>query len=80
MCIRDSNKYMSLLAVALKPQGVLVGLFQPEFVATKDDTKAMQGAAAVEPEVAKLIKAIAAMSPATDGRIVNFSTGKLDPY
>ncbi len=74
------NKYMSLLAVALKPSGVLVGLFQPEFVATKDDTKAMQGAAAVEPEVAKLIKAIAAMSPATDGRIVNFSTGKLDPY
>ena len=74
------NKYMSLLAVALKPQGVLVGLFQPEFVATKDDTKAMQGAAAVEPEVAKLIKTIADMSPATDGKIVNFSTGKLDPY
>jgi NAD(P)-dependent dehydrogenase (short-subunit alcohol dehydrogenase family) len=74
------NKYMSLLAVALKPQGVLVGLFQPEFVATKDDTKAMQGASAVEPEVAKLIKSIAALSPATDGKIVNFSTGRIDPY
>ena len=74
------NKYMSLLAVALKPQGVLVGLFQPEFVATKDDTQAMQGASAVGPEVAKLIKSIAALSPATDGRIVNFSTGKIDPY
>jgi NAD(P)-dependent dehydrogenase (short-subunit alcohol dehydrogenase family) len=74
------NKYMSLLAVALKPQGVLVGLFQPEFVATKDDTQAMQGASAVEPEVAKLIKSIAALSPATDGKIVNFSTGKIDPY
>ncbi len=74
------NKYMSLLAVALKPQGVLVGLFQPEFVATKDDTKAMQGASPVEPEVAKLIKTIADMSPATDGKIVNFSTGKVDPY
>jgi len=74
------NKYMTLLAVALKPQGVLVGLFQPEFVATKDDTKAMQGATPVEPEVAKLIKTIADMSPATDGKIVNFSTGKIDPY
>ena len=74
------NKYMSLLAVALKPQGVLVGLFQPEFVATKDDTKAMQGASPVGPEVAKLIKAIADMSPATDGKIVNFTTGKVDPF
>jgi len=74
------NKYMTLLTVALKPQGVLVGLFQPVFIATKDDKKAMQGADAVEPEVAKLIKAIDAMSPATDGKIVNFSTGKIDPY
>jgi NAD(P)-dependent dehydrogenase (short-subunit alcohol dehydrogenase family) len=74
------NKYMTLLTVALKPQGVLVGLFQPVFIATKDDKQAMQGADAVEPEVAKLIKAIDAMSPATDGKIVNFSTGKIDPY
>ncbi len=74
------NKYMTLLAVALRPQGVLVGLFQPVFVATKDDTQAMRGAAAIEPEVAKLIKSIAALSPATDGKIVNFSTGKVDPY
>lgn len=74
------NKYMTLLAVALKPTGVLVGLFQPVFVATKDDTKSMQGASAIEPEVAKLIKSIDAMSPETDGKIVNFSTGKVDPY
>jgi NAD(P)-dependent dehydrogenase (short-subunit alcohol dehydrogenase family) len=74
------NKYMTLLTVALKPQGVLVGLFQPVFVATKDDPKAMQGAAAIGPEVAKLIKCIDALSPATDGKIVNFSTGKIDPY
>jgi NAD(P)-dependent dehydrogenase (short-subunit alcohol dehydrogenase family) len=74
------NKYMTLLTVALKPQGVLVGLFQPVFVATKDDPKAMQGATAIEPEVAKLIKCIDALSPATDGKIVNFSTGKIDPY
>jgi NAD(P)-dependent dehydrogenase (short-subunit alcohol dehydrogenase family) len=74
------NKYMTLLTVALKPQGVLVGLFQPVFIATKDDKQAMQGADAVEPEVAKLIKAIDAMSPATDGKIVNFSTGRIDPY
>jgi NAD(P)-dependent dehydrogenase (short-subunit alcohol dehydrogenase family) len=74
------NKYMSLLAVALKPQGVLVGLFQPEFVATKDDAKAMPGASPIEPEVAKLIKCIADMSAATDGKIVNFSTGRIDPY
>jgi NAD(P)-dependent dehydrogenase (short-subunit alcohol dehydrogenase family) len=74
------NKYMTLLTVALKPQGVLVGLFQPVFIATKDDKKAMQGAAAIEPEVAKLIKSIDDMSPATDGKIVNFSTGRIDPY
>jgi len=40
----------------------------------------MQGAAAIQPEVAKLIKAIAALSPATNGKIINFSTGKVDPY
>src|SRR3984957_12252806 len=74
------NKYMTLLTVALKPQGVLVGLFQPVFVATKDDKKAMQGADAIEPEVAKLIRSIDDMSPATDGKIVNFSTGRIDPY
>jgi NAD(P)-dependent dehydrogenase (short-subunit alcohol dehydrogenase family) len=74
------NKYMTLLAVALKPRGVLVGLFQPVFVATKDDVKAMQGAAAIEPEVAKLIKCIDDLSPATNAKIVNFSTGKIDPY
>jgi NAD(P)-dependent dehydrogenase (short-subunit alcohol dehydrogenase family) len=74
------NKYMTLLTVALKPQGVLVGLFQPVFIATKDDPKAMQGASAIEPEVAKLIKCIDALSPATDGKIINFSTGRIDPY
>ena len=74
------NKYMTLLTVALKPQGVMVGLFQPVFVATKDDVKAMQGAAAIEPEVAKLIKCIDDLSPATNAKIVNFSTGKIDPY
>jgi NAD(P)-dependent dehydrogenase (short-subunit alcohol dehydrogenase family) len=74
------NKYMTLLAVALKPQGVLVGLFQPVFVATKDDVKAMPGATAVGPEVAKLIKCIDDLSPATNAKIVNFSTGKIDPY
>ncbi len=71
---------MTLLTVALKPQGVLVGLFQPVFVATKDDKAAMHGASAIEPEVTKLIQSIAALSPATDGKIINWSTGKIDPY
>ena len=74
------NKYMTLLTVALKPKGVLVGLFQPVFVATKDDTAAMHGASAIQPEVAKLIKSIDALSPATDGKIMNWSTGQIDPY
>jgi NAD(P)-dependent dehydrogenase (short-subunit alcohol dehydrogenase family) len=74
------NKYMTLLTVALKPSGVLVGLFQPVFVATKDDTQAMKGAAPIGPEVTKLIRQIDALSPATDGKIVNFSTGRIDPY
>ena len=74
------NKYMTLLTVALKPQGVLVGLFQPVFIATKDDTQAMKGASPVGPEVAKLIKQIDALSPATNAKIINFSTGRIDPY
>src|SRR5665213_3469590 len=74
------NKYMTLLTVALKPKGVLVGLFQPVFVATKDDTKAMQGAAPIGPAVGKLIQSIDDLSPATNAKIVNFSTGKIDPY
>lgn len=74
------NKYFSLLAVQMKRHAVLVGLFQPVFVATKDDIKDMKGASPVTAEVAKLIKVIDQMSPATSGRIVNFSTGKIDAF
>jgi NAD(P)-dependent dehydrogenase (short-subunit alcohol dehydrogenase family) len=33
------NKYSQLLSVAVKEQGVIVGLFQPIFVASKDDLR-----------------------------------------
>jgi NAD(P)-dependent dehydrogenase (short-subunit alcohol dehydrogenase family) len=74
------NKYMSLLAVQMKPQGVIVGLVQPVFVASKADLKNMKGAAPLDQEVAKLIKVIDHMTLEGSGRITNFSTGKLDPF
>jgi NAD(P)-dependent dehydrogenase (short-subunit alcohol dehydrogenase family) len=74
------NKYMTLLAVALKPKGVLVELYQPVFVATKDDMQSMKGAAPVAQEVAKLVKLIATQGPDASGKITNFSTGKIDPF
>lgn len=74
------NKYMSLLAVQLKSSGVIVGLVQPVFVASKSDMKNMPGAAPVDQEVAKLVKVIDAMTPEGSGRITNFSTGRFDPF
>ena len=74
------NKYMNMLSFAVKPKGMLVGLFQPIFVASKKDMGNLRGAAPVDQEVAKLIKLIDAMSPETSGKIVNFSTGKIDPF
>lgn len=75
------NKYSVMLAFSLKPKGVLVGLFQPIFVASKRDMDArMRAEAPIGREVGKLIKQIAALSPATSGKIVNFTTGKIDPF
>jgi NAD(P)-dependent dehydrogenase (short-subunit alcohol dehydrogenase family) len=74
------NKYMTLLAVQMKPQGVIVGLVQPVFVASKADLVNMKGAAPLDQEVAKLVKVIAVMTLDGSGRITNFSTGKFDPF
>lgn len=74
------NKYMVLLAIAMKPKGVVVGLVQPIFVASKADLANMKGAAPVDQEIAKLIKVIDAMSMDGAGKITNFSTGKTDPF
>ena len=74
------NKYFALLAVAMKPKGVLVELFQPVFVATKDDTKNMKGAAQVGPSVADLIKLIGSNGWDATGKITNFNTGKIDEF
>ena len=74
------NKYFALLAVAMKPRGVLVELYQPVFVATKDDTKNMKGAFQVGPSVASLIKLIDTQGWDADGRITNFNTGKIDDF
>jgi NAD(P)-dependent dehydrogenase (short-subunit alcohol dehydrogenase family) len=74
------NKYMSLLAVQMKSQGVIVGLVQPVFVASKKDMKNVPGAAPLDQEVAKLVKVIDAMTLEGSGRITNFSTGKFDPF
>jgi len=74
------NKYMSTLAVQMKPRGVIVALVQPVFVASKVDMKNVQGAAPLDQEVGKLVKVIDAMTMAGTGRITNFSTGKFDPF
>jgi len=42
------NKYMNMLAIAVKPKGMLVGLYQPIFVASKKDMKQMKQAAPVD--------------------------------
>jgi NAD(P)-dependent dehydrogenase (short-subunit alcohol dehydrogenase family) len=74
------NKYMTLLAIQMKPQGVIVGLVQPVFVASKADLVNMKGAAPLDQEVGKLVKVIDTMTLAGSGKITNFSTGKIDPF
>jgi NAD(P)-dependent dehydrogenase (short-subunit alcohol dehydrogenase family) len=74
------NKYMTMLAVQMKPKGIIIGLVQPVFVASKADLKNMKGAAPLDQEVAKLVKVIDHMSMEGTGRITNFSTGKFDPF
>ena len=74
------NKYMSLLAVQMKPRGVIVALVQPVFVASKSDMKNVQGAAPLDQEVHKLVNVIDALTLEGSGRITNFSTGKFDPF
>lgn len=74
------NKYMTLLAIAMKPKGVIVALVQPIFVASKADLADMRGAAPVSREVGKLIRVIDGLTMASAGKITNFSTGKIDPF
>jgi short-subunit dehydrogenase len=74
------NKYMVLLSIAMKPKGVVVGLVQPIFVASKADAANMKGAAPIGQEIGKLIKVIDAMTMEGAGKITNFSTGKTDPF
>jgi NAD(P)-dependent dehydrogenase (short-subunit alcohol dehydrogenase family) len=74
------NKYMVLLSIAMKPKGVVVGLVQPVFVASKADTANMKGAAPIDQEVGKLIKTIDTMTLDGAGKTMNFSTGKIDPF
>ena len=74
------NKYMTMLAVQLKSRGIIVGLVQPVFVASKSDMKNMKGAYPLEREIGKLIKVIDAMTLEASGRITNFTTGKFDPF
>ena len=74
------NKYMNMLAFAVKPKGMLVGLYQPIFVATKRDMKSMQQATPVDKAVAKLIKEIDNLSAERSGKITNFETGQIDPF
>jgi NAD(P)-dependent dehydrogenase (short-subunit alcohol dehydrogenase family) len=74
------NKYMTLLANAVREQGVIVALFQPVFVASKADIKNMRNAAPVEQEIAKFIKEVDKLTMERSGKITNFSTSQIDPF
>lgn len=74
------NKYMVMLAFAMKPKGVLVALYEPIFVASKKDMLNLRGAAPVDQEVAKLIKQIDTLTEERSGKITNFTTGAIDPF
>ncbi|HUK02708.1 MAG TPA: SDR family NAD(P)-dependent oxidoreductase [Steroidobacteraceae bacterium] len=74
------NKYMTMLAFAMKAKGVLVGLYQPIFVASKKDMKQMANAEPVDQSVAKLIKQIDALDASRAGKITNWQTGQIDPF
>ncbi len=66
--------------VSKEPQGVIVALVEPIFVASKSDLANMKGAAPVDQEVGKLIKVIDAVTLDDTGKIRNFSTGKVDGF
>jgi NAD(P)-dependent dehydrogenase (short-subunit alcohol dehydrogenase family) len=74
------NKYMVMLAFAMRPKGVMVGLFEPILVASKKDMANVRGAAPVGQSVARLINLIDTMTPEDSGRIRNFSSGAIDPF
>lgn len=74
------NKYMTLLAIAMRPKGVIVALVEPIFVASKADLVNVKGPASVSNQVRRLIRVIDTMTMASAGKITNFSTGKIDPF
>ena len=74
------NKYMVLLSIAMREQGVIVAMFQPVFVASKSDLKNMKDASPVELEIAKFIKEVDALTMERSGKITNFTTGQIDPF
>ena len=74
------NKYSVLLSIAMKPQGVIVALVQPIFVASKTDLADMKGAAPLDEEVTKLVELIDHLKMDRTGKISNWSTGRIDPF
>jgi NAD(P)-dependent dehydrogenase (short-subunit alcohol dehydrogenase family) len=76
------NKYSQLLSVGVKDKGVIVGIFQPIFVASKDDLKGTERAKNADPkiEIAKFIKEVDSLTMERSGKITNWSTGSIDPY
>lgn len=80
------NKYMSLLAIETRPQGVIVTLISPMGVASKsdmknpEDLKKMPGAMAVDQAVAQLIALIGRLTLAQSGIITDMSNGKPLPF
>lgn len=75
------NKYMRLLAIAMEPQGVRVGLYEPAAPgATAAEIGATGGNAPVDGDAARLIRQIESLDGRHSGRITNFTTGQIDPF
>ena len=74
------NKYSVLLSEQVKPKGVIVALFQPVFIASKQGMENMTNADPVDREVGKLIRIVDTMGMERSGKITNFTTGEYDPF
>ena len=74
------NLFSMKLAVAAKPDDIIVALVEPILVQTKPGVPDIDISSPVEVEVGKLIKVIENITMESAGKITNFTTGNIDPF
>ncbi|MEP7243166.1 MAG: SDR family NAD(P)-dependent oxidoreductase [Gammaproteobacteria bacterium] len=74
------NMYSVKLAYAVKPKGVIVTLVEPILVASKPGVESNPMAKPLNEEVGKLVKVIDTLTMERSGKIINFTTGEIDPF